>query len=51
MVGGKPYDVRESRIKDLPLVEHKLVVIWRKRRYRKHTWPNSSGQNPMPTYS
>jgi transposase len=34
MVSGKPYDVRESRIKDLPFGERRLVVIWRKRRYR-----------------
>lgn len=34
LVGGKPYDVRESRIKDLPFGERPLVVIWRKRRYR-----------------
>ncbi|MGI8678690.1 MAG: ISL3 family transposase [Jatrophihabitans sp.] len=34
VVGGKPYDTRESRIKDLPFGERSLVVIWRKRRYR-----------------
>ena len=34
LVGGKPYDVRESRIKDLPFAERALIVIWRKRRYR-----------------
>jgi transposase len=34
VVGGDPYDVRESRIKDLPFGERPLVVIWRKRRYR-----------------
>lgn len=34
VIGGKPYDVRESRIKDLPFGERPLVVIWRKRRYR-----------------
>lgn len=34
VVGGRPYDVRESRIKDLPFAERALVVIWRKRRYR-----------------
>jgi transposase len=34
LVGGKPYDVRESPIKDLPFGERPLVVIWRKRRYR-----------------
>ena len=34
VVGGKPYDVRESRVKDLPFGERPLTVIWRKRRYR-----------------
>ncbi len=34
LVGGKPYDVRESRIKDLPFGHRPLVVTWRKRRYR-----------------
>ena len=34
LVGGKPYDVRESRIKDLPFGHRPLEVIWRKRRYR-----------------
>jgi len=34
VVGGKPYDVRESRIKDLPFGERALLVRWRKRRYR-----------------
>jgi len=33
LVGGKPYDVRESRIKDLPMGHRPLQVIWRKRRY------------------
>ena len=34
VVGGRPYDLRESRVKDLPFGERPLVVIWRKRRYR-----------------
>lgn len=34
LVGGKPFDVRESRIKDLPFGERPLIVVWRKRRYR-----------------
>ena len=34
LAGGKPYDVRESRIKDLPFGPRPLLVIWRKRRYR-----------------
>ncbi len=34
LVGGTPYDVRESRITDVPFAERALVVIWRKRRYR-----------------
>jgi transposase len=34
LVGGKPYDVREMRVKDLPVGHRSLLVIWRKRRYR-----------------
>ncbi len=34
VVGGRPYDVRESRVTDLPFGERALVVVWRKRRYR-----------------
>jgi len=34
LVGGKPYDVRESRIKDLPVGHRPPQVVWRKRRYR-----------------
>jgi transposase len=34
LVDGRPYDVRESRIKDLPMGHRPLEVIWRKRRYR-----------------
>ena len=34
LVGGRPYDVRESRITDLPMGHRRLVVVWRKRRYR-----------------
>src|SRR5512135_520470 len=34
LVGGKPYDLRESRIKDLPVGHRPLAVVWRKRRYR-----------------
>ena len=32
--GGRPYDARTSRIKDLPFGHRPLEVIWRKRRYR-----------------
>jgi hypothetical protein len=28
LVGGKPYDVRESRIKDLPTGQRPLEVVW-----------------------
>jgi transposase len=31
---GKPYDVREMRVKDLPFEHRPLEVRWRKRRYR-----------------
>lgn len=34
LAGGRPYDVRESRIKDLPFGHRPLTVTWRKRRYR-----------------
>ncbi len=34
LVGGKPYDVREMRVKDLPVGHRPLLVVWRKRRYR-----------------
>ena len=34
LVGGRPYDARASRIKDLPVGHRPLTVIWRKRRYR-----------------
>ena len=34
LVGGKPYDVRESAIKDLPVGHRPPGVVWRKRRYR-----------------
>ena len=34
LVSGRPYDRRESRIKDLPFGDRPLEVIWRKRRYR-----------------
>lgn len=34
LVGGKPYDVRLMRIKDVPFGHRPLQVIWRKRRYR-----------------
>jgi transposase len=33
-VGGRPYDLREMRIKDLPMGHRPLEVVWRKRRYR-----------------
>lgn len=31
VVCGKPYDLRDSAVKDLPFGERRLVVIWRKR--------------------
>src|SRR5512135_1430666 len=34
LAGGKPYDVREMRVKDLPMGHRPLLVVWRKRRYR-----------------
>src|SRR5512135_1447161 len=34
LVGGKPYDHRQSRIKDLPFGARPVEVVWRKRRYR-----------------
>jgi len=34
LVGGQPFDVRESRVKDLPMGHRPVHVIWRKRRYR-----------------
>ncbi len=34
LVGGKPYDVRCSRVKDLPVGHRPVEVVWRKRRYR-----------------
>jgi transposase len=34
LVDGRPYDVRESRIRDLPMGHRPLEVVWRKRRYR-----------------
>ncbi len=34
LVGGKPYDVRESPVKDLPMGQRPLTVVWRKRWYR-----------------
>jgi transposase len=34
LVGDKPYDLRELRIKDLPMGHRRLEVVWRKRRYR-----------------
>ncbi len=53
LVGGKPYDVRESRVKDLPFGHRPLEVIWRKRRYRcaerrcpQRVFTERSGQVP-----
>jgi transposase len=34
LAGGKPYDLRSSRIKDLRFGQRPLEVVWRKRRYR-----------------
>lgn len=33
LVGGKPYDLRETGIKDLPMGPRPIEVVWRKRRY------------------
>lgn len=32
LVGGKRYDVREMRVKDLPMGRRPLELVWRKRR-------------------
>lgn len=34
LVGGTRYDLRESRVTDLPVGSRPLLVVWRKRRYR-----------------
>ncbi len=34
IAGVRPHDVRESRVRDLPMGHRPLHVIWRKRRYR-----------------
>jgi len=34
LVGGRSYDVREARVKDLPFGDRPIEVVWRKRRYR-----------------
>jgi transposase len=34
IAGGRPFDVREMRVKDLPVGHRPLEVVWRKRRYR-----------------
>ena len=34
LAGGRPYDVREMAVKDLPIGDRPLQVVWRKRRYR-----------------
>jgi len=34
LVGGRPYDIRDSRVKDLPVGHRRIEVVWRKRRYR-----------------
>ena len=56
LVGGKPYDLRESRITDLPMGHRRLEVIWRKRRYRcleqrcpQRVFTERSEQVPPPT--
>ena len=53
LVEGKPYDRRESRIKDLPFGQRPLEVLWRKRRYRcpepaclQQVFPERSEQVP-----
>jgi transposase len=53
LVGGRPYDVRESRITDVPFGQRPLLVIWRKRRYRcgelqcpQRVFTERSGQVP-----
>ncbi len=34
IAGVRPYDVRESRVRDLPMGHRRVEVTWRKRRYR-----------------
>ena len=34
VTGGRRYDLREMRVKDLPIGHRPLEVVWRKRRYR-----------------
>ena len=34
LIGGRPYDFRDSRVKDLPVGHRRIEVVWRKRRYR-----------------
>ena len=34
IAGSRPYDVRPSRVKDLPMGHRRVEVVWRKRRYR-----------------
>ncbi len=46
LVGGKPYDHRQSRIKDLPFGARPLEVVWRKRRYRCLEPAAGSGCSP-----
>lgn len=54
LAGIKPYDVRESRIKDLPFGHRPLQVIWRKRRFlcsesacRRRVFTETSEQIPV----
>lgn len=42
LVNGRPYDARESRIKDLPMGHRPIEVIWRKRRY--HGYERDTGE-------
>ncbi len=53
VLAGRPYDVRESRVKDLPFGQRPLTVIWRKRRYlcrepvcRRRVFTETSDQIP-----
>jgi transposase len=45
IVAGRPYDVRESRVRDLTFGEHPLLVVWCKRRYRRTGASSRSSPN------
>jgi transposase len=53
VLAAKPYDVRESQVKDLPFGQRPLTVIWRKRRFlcrepacARRVFTETSGQIP-----